>query len=240
MSTRETPRITRTARDRPRAWNVQNLIVEGATVLGNGGAVLKQTRPRMPTLRHVPAPCPPPRRSDLIVSTPTIPVVVDTSLLAASDPENDIDTIARPPKLDQPKLDPERMERAMLEVLQAALRKTAPRTDPGAAIRWFFVGVCVGALAVYVIMASALHQRDLALATSRARAAEPVMTTSIAAPPPALTCPAPSQGAPASEQAPRIPTFDVEKLPKIEPARPRRRPAPKISTVDEDNPYASL
>ena len=136
-----------------------------------------------------------------------------------------------------------RIEAQVLAAVRAALAGVAPRKpalDVGAALRWMLAGTILGAVVVYVLMASALHREQLRVAQATTpptvfvpQAAPPVVTRD--AP---LSCPA--------SIADVIPSVDVSVLPKVKPT-PRFAPRPRAtaeateskveSTVDESNPY---
>jgi hypothetical protein len=135
-----------------------------------------------------------------------------------------------------------RVEAEIVAIVRKALATMTPppRTDHGASVRWLLVGVVTGAMTVYVLMAGALYDNQIALAKARAGGGPPPVYTSapvVLSAPPAATCAATSSA---------IPTVDVETLPRTlgKSAIPRVRltakPAKAASNVDEENPYADV
>jgi hypothetical protein len=141
-----------------------------------------------------------------------------------------------------------RLHAEVLELVRAAIASTPPPRPAqdapslGAAVRWMLAGAVLGAMVVYVLMASALHHDELLLA----RASTPPTVFVPQAAPPSMTKAAPLV-CPASP-ADVIPSVDVNALPKTKPpARVLRRgapahgaPAPAVTSstnVDEANPY---
>jgi len=211
----------------------------------------------MPTLRAV---VPPPRAPPLVhtrgrLGHPT-PYYLDVEPDPSNDFSHDLPTEPETHKISLSAVSPEaatvivesdavmrdRLETEMLLVLRSALGKMGPRPpDRGAIVRWLMVGVCAGAMFVYVLMASALHQKEASFAQLYARSLPaPPATTSLLAPPP-LACPAPMGDAIVNA----IPTFDVDQLPRAATTNARRS-APKKSAptstaaqtnVDDENPY---
>lgn len=196
-------------------------------------------RPRMATLRPVPAPTPPPRKSlPPVALRPTIPYPV----------ENDVEPLREPiPAMSSREAnaivhqtDAEFRARVEAEVLSmvrqalVALTPQPPRTDDGASVRWLLVGVVAGALAAYVLMAGALHDKEMAVGEARGSLPIPTFTASPVTASAPKSPPAPMCSGDAIVSA--IPTVDVESLPRH--ASTRRYSVPrKPATVDEENPY---
>lgn len=125
----------------------------------------------------------------------------------------------------------------------AAMPAQKAALDIGAAVRWMLVGVVLGAMVIYVLMASALHRSELLLAQASTPA---TVFVPQAAPPPPVT-----KGAPLmcpANAADVIPTVDVNALPKTKPPAPRvvRRAGTSAGTSTgtntsaEENPYEGV
>jgi len=197
----------------------------------------------MLTIQPVPAPRPPPRKS-IPLHSADLEVIVAANDTAPTEP------ILRALSAQQATVIVDRTEeevRARVEAeIIAIVRKALgtmmppPRTDHGASVRWLVVGLVTGAIVVYVLMAGALYDKEVALAMSRVGGPAPIFTTSPVthtAPQPTTTCSTVSEGRSASS----IPSYDVESLPRHANSRRIATPKPVASTnVDEENPYADV
>jgi len=135
---------------------------------------------------------------------------------------------------------------AMVRQALIAMTPAPPKTDNGASVRWLLVGVVTGALAVYVMMAGALHDKEIALSAARTANVPAHVSGNHSAP--SVLAPAPKADPPMAcsatgdALASTIPTVDVNDLPKH--PTPRRFTAPRksapaaASNLDEENPYA--
>lgn len=183
----------------------------------------------MLTMHPVPVPHPPPRKS-IPLHSGDIEVIIPANDTGPTQP------ILRPLSTEQATVIIDR-EAEIIDLVRkaiASMMPPPPKTDHGASMRWLLVGLITGSIIIYVLMAGALYDTQVALAQARANGGSPppVFTTSpVVLSAPASTC---------STTASAIPTIDVEKLPRHTTFAPRVA-APKATTpVDEENPYEDV